>query len=160
MKRIIQCPHCEAKLSVFDIGKPISQKCPKCGKAINAESEVPSSGDQNEDKAAPAVTSCATNQSRPADKTVGDGNASETLSSSADVKSSNKIPPDITPARPSAPEFFPNHAHQGSGGLFKAVVIGALIIIIAMQIIAKFQSDKRYNTLNENLKTIAKKIGN
>lgn len=30
MKRIVQCPACGAKLSVFDLGKPITQKCPKC----------------------------------------------------------------------------------------------------------------------------------
>ena len=39
MKRIIKCPKCESKLAVFDIGKPISQKCPKCGNAFVVESE-------------------------------------------------------------------------------------------------------------------------
>ena len=39
MKRIINCPKCEAKLAVFDIGKPINQKCPKCGNAFVVESE-------------------------------------------------------------------------------------------------------------------------
>jgi phage FluMu protein Com len=39
MKRIITCPKCEAKLAVFDLGKPINQKCPKCGNAFVVESE-------------------------------------------------------------------------------------------------------------------------
>lgn len=39
MKRIIQCPKCQAKLAVFDLGKPINQKCPKCGNAFVVESE-------------------------------------------------------------------------------------------------------------------------
>ena len=39
MKRIIPCPKCEAKLAVFDLGKPINQKCPKCGNAFTIESE-------------------------------------------------------------------------------------------------------------------------
>lgn len=39
MKRIITCPKCEAKLAVFDLGKPINQKCPKCGNAFVIESE-------------------------------------------------------------------------------------------------------------------------
>jgi phage FluMu protein Com len=30
MKRVVQCPKCQAKLAVFDLGKPINQKCPKC----------------------------------------------------------------------------------------------------------------------------------
>jgi len=37
MKRTIQCPNCQAKLAVFDTGKPINQKCPRCGNAF----EVP-----------------------------------------------------------------------------------------------------------------------
>lgn len=39
MKRVIQCPKCQAKLAVFDIGKPINQKCPKCGNAFVVDSE-------------------------------------------------------------------------------------------------------------------------
>ena len=39
MKRIIKCPKCESKLAVFDLGKPINQKCPKCGNAFVVESE-------------------------------------------------------------------------------------------------------------------------
>jgi len=39
MKRIITCPKCEAKLAIFDFGKPINQKCPKCGNAFVIESE-------------------------------------------------------------------------------------------------------------------------
>ena len=39
MKRIITCPKCEAKLAIFDLGKPINQKCPKCGNAFVVESE-------------------------------------------------------------------------------------------------------------------------
>lgn len=39
MKRIVKCPKCEAKLAIFDLGKPINQKCPKCGNAFVIESE-------------------------------------------------------------------------------------------------------------------------
>lgn len=39
MKRIVQCPKCEAKLAVFDLGKPINQKCPKCGESFAIESQ-------------------------------------------------------------------------------------------------------------------------
>ena len=39
MKRIVQCPKCQAKLSVFDMGKTIHQKCPKCGETFVIESE-------------------------------------------------------------------------------------------------------------------------
>jgi len=39
MKRIVQCPKCQAKLAVFDMGKPINQKCPKCSETFVIESE-------------------------------------------------------------------------------------------------------------------------
>jgi len=38
-KRVVTCPECEVKLSVFDFGKPINQKCPKCSKTFVIESE-------------------------------------------------------------------------------------------------------------------------
>jgi|GEM_PF-1139636 len=52
MKRIVQCPKCQAKLSVFDMGKPITQKCPKCGDTFTIESEANKGA--SDDKAAPA----------------------------------------------------------------------------------------------------------
>lgn len=39
MKRTIQCPKCESKLAVFDTGKPIKQRCPRCGNAFEVASE-------------------------------------------------------------------------------------------------------------------------
>ena len=39
MKRIVQCPKCESKLAVFDIGKTINQKCPRCGNAFEIASD-------------------------------------------------------------------------------------------------------------------------
>jgi len=49
MKRIIKCPKCEAKLAIFDLGKPINQKCPKCNHSFVIESES-----QDKAKAEPA----------------------------------------------------------------------------------------------------------
>lgn len=40
MKRIVQCPKCAAKLAVFDLGKPINQKCPKCGNVFVVDSDT------------------------------------------------------------------------------------------------------------------------
>ncbi len=66
MKRVIQCPKCQAKLSVFDIGKPINQKCPKCGNAfvvdsedakpaVDAKNETPVPAEAVAEKSAPAT---------------------------------------------------------------------------------------------------------
>ena len=47
MKRIVQCPKCESRLAVFDLGKTISQKCPRCGNAFEIASEEPSSKEKS-----------------------------------------------------------------------------------------------------------------
>jgi phage FluMu protein Com len=44
MKRIVQCPKCESKLAVFDLGKTINQKCPRCGNAFEIQSEEKKEG--------------------------------------------------------------------------------------------------------------------
>ncbi len=56
MKRIVQCPKCEAKLAIFDLGKPISQKCPKCGNAFVVDSDA---GKTKMPKTPPAPSSAA-----------------------------------------------------------------------------------------------------
>jgi hypothetical protein len=50
-KRIVTCPECEVKLSVFDFGKPINQKCPKCSKTFVIESEEKDETKKADDKA-------------------------------------------------------------------------------------------------------------
>lgn len=50
-KRIVTCPECEVKLSVFDFGKPINQKCPKCSKTFVIESEEKDETEKADDKA-------------------------------------------------------------------------------------------------------------
>ena len=55
MKRIVTCPKCEAKLAIFDLGKPINQKCPKCGNAFVIESEEKKEPAKSEDAAVGSV---------------------------------------------------------------------------------------------------------
>lgn len=78
MKRIVKCPKCEAKLAVFDLGKPINQKCPKCGNAfvIESESQKPEENKAEPAKApatepvAPAKTETAAEKTEPAKDTA------------------------------------------------------------------------------------------
>ncbi|HPK36721.1 MAG TPA: hypothetical protein PLH01_00440 [Kiritimatiellia bacterium] len=60
MKRIIQCSKCEAKLAIFDFGKPINQKCPKCGNAFVVDSEAGKA--KAPESSAPAPTPAAANK--------------------------------------------------------------------------------------------------
>jgi len=45
MKRIVQCQKCQTKFSVFDMGKTVTKRCPKCGESVVIEPEQAKSGD-------------------------------------------------------------------------------------------------------------------
>ena len=45
MKRIVQCQKCQTKFSVFDMGKTVTKRCPKCGESMVIEPEQTKSGD-------------------------------------------------------------------------------------------------------------------
>ncbi|GEM_PF-1964074 len=165
MKRIIQCPQCEAKLSVFDIGKPISQKCPKCGNSIDVESEEPSRDDKKDQKDKNADgTSAVPDKSLSADSNAKNDKPPEGKANieakKADDKDDPPKPPAHTPLSTNVFDALSAHAPAGTGGLFKALVIGALIIIIAMQMITKLTADKHYKNLIEHLQYIEKNLGN
>ena len=162
MKRIIQCPKCEAKLSVLDIGKPISQKCPKCGNSINLDSEQPSSEEKKDDK--PAATE---KTSAPAEKPAADGKAAavdkpdaakDTAPETKTIDAAQKKTVSASPAAMAALDALSTPAPTGTGGLFKAIVIGALAIIVIMLLITKLNADKQYKTLIEHLQYIEKNL--
>ncbi len=221
MKRIIQCPKCEAKLSVFDTGKPINQKCPKCGNSITLDSTNSSDEDKQDDKAAtsdknpepekklPADGKTAENKGgtkenkesdKPAECKEGpkaentsdkpaegkdrakDGKApdkpaegkdgakdskesdkpAESKDDAKESKKSDKKPQTKTTPVSSAALDDLDSLHipetAGTGGLSKAIVIGALVIIIIMQMITKRSADKQYKTLIEHLQYIEKNL--
>jgi len=39
MKRIVECPSCKTKMQIFDIGKEINQKCPRCKSSFEIHPE-------------------------------------------------------------------------------------------------------------------------
>jgi len=67
MKRVVQCPKCDAKLSVFDSGKPINQKCPKCRESFVVESEEAKSAGEDKPAAAAADSASEKKTDQPAD---------------------------------------------------------------------------------------------
>lgn len=93
MKRIIPCPKCEAKLAVFDLGKPINQKCPKCGNAFVVESEEKKPAEKKDEPAAqPAETAVASTQPVPGQPAA------------APAKPAEEPKPADTAAKPAEPE--------------------------------------------------------
>ena len=144
MKRIVQCPKCEAKLSVFDSGKPISQKCPKCGNTF----EVTSEGAVE----TPAPETPATSPSAPAAETSG---KEKPVAAPAAQK----------PTVPSAPNAQPEPVIvEAAPSLLQVVVIPALLfIIIAVQIWTFKLSQSHINRLEKqvyDLATLVQKLKN
>lgn len=70
MKRIVQCPKCESKLAVFDLGKPINQKCPKCGNAFVVDTDENKNTPVVAPVVAPAVTPAPAVAATPAASAV------------------------------------------------------------------------------------------
>lgn len=72
-KRIVTCPECEVKLSIFDFGKPIDQKCPKCNKTFVIESEEKDEKGKADEKKADAAKSAGDDEKKADDaKTAGE----------------------------------------------------------------------------------------
>lgn len=142
MKRVIQCPKCEAKLSIFDIGKPINQICPKCGEKFTIESER---SPPHSNGKAPDPTSEGAKQ-EPA-----------TPAATITIKASS-VQPDKKETPTSALEKTTDAPSAGNGAFFKSFVVGTLALIIIMLLMVKLNSQKQYKTLIEHLQYIEKNM--
>ncbi|MDR2850397.1 MAG: FYDLN acid domain-containing protein [Verrucomicrobiota bacterium] len=159
MKRVVTCPNCETKLAVFDLGKPINQKCPKCGNAFVVESEEKKDSAAGEEKAvetpkaeAPKVVDAPVKAEAPkvADAPV----KKETPAPVKEpVKTSGASALPDAPVAPDAP------AAAGHSFLFPVVIVGLLILVAALQVMAKRQADRQYEQLIKHLQFIETKVG-
>ena len=138
MKRIVQCPKCEAKLSVFDSGKPISQKCPKCANTF----EVTSEG-AVEPPAAETPTA-------PPEKPL----TEKEKTASAPSPSASKPPAPVASTVPPEPVIV-----ESAPSLFQMLVIPALLfIILAVQVWAFKESQSRFNKLEKQVYDLAVQV--
>ena len=164
MKRIITCPKCEAKLSVFDLGKPINQKCPKCNNAFVVESDEKSAGAAEEGAAKKDAAVPADGAEKKSDAPPPSAPAADKKEDGADKKedAAPKKPPESPAAvKPAASAPLPDapvpHEEKAAGGnsfRFSATVVGLLILLAIMQVMAKKQSDRQYAKVMEHLKYI------
>ena len=150
MKRTITCPKCEAKLAVFDLGKPINQKCPKCGNVFVVESEEK----KDETVAAPGTDEKAPSPEKPAEKKAGDIFLKPAVTPAAKPGTPIKRDPVLAapPAEPDAP------AAGGHSLLFPVVVVGLLLLIAVMQVITKTRAETQYKTLIKHLQYIEENL--
>lgn len=100
MKRIITCPKCEAKLAIFDLGKPLNQKCPKCGNAFVVESEEkkePAKGETVAEEPTKSIAEkpnkSAASQTAEAPVKTTDGGSASLSDAAADARADEKAPP-------------------------------------------------------------------
>ncbi len=125
MKRIVTCPKCEAKLAVFDLGKPINQKCPKCGNAFVIESE------ENKDKEAvkPAEATDtgkpaeATDTGKPAEATDTGKPANDSEKKSEDAGKPSDTAPDKKEPAAKEKEITLKKPVERSGGMDKPLAV-------------------------------------
>jgi len=137
MKRIVQCPTCEAKLSVLDLGKPITPKCPKCGNTFDVTSEGVVDAPAAETQPAPPLAPGA----------MTDG---KTVSSPAAPRLSASAP--VAPAEP-APV-----AGEPGPSLLQVILIPALLfIIIVVQVVTFKKTQSHLNTLSAQIQALSKK---
>jgi len=138
MKRIVQCPKCEAKLSVFDLGKPISQKCPKCGNTFEVSPDGTVSVPSAETPSAPSSTPVA----EPTGKPV-----------SSPVVSKPSAP---VPVAMAAPE--PVVVESGITFLHVLVIFALLFVIIVVQVITFKKTQSQLNAISSQVQELQKKI--
>ena len=136
MKRIVQCPKCEAKLSVFDSGKPISQKCPKCANTF----EVTSEG-AVEPPAAETPTA-------PPEKPL----TEKEKTASAPSSSAPKPPEPVAPTVSAEPVI----VESGISFLHVMVIFALLFIIIVVQVWTFKMTERRLDTISSNIQTLSK----
>ena len=153
MKRTITCPKCEAKLAVFDLGKPINQKCPKCGNTFVVESEdkkdAAKAAEDKPDKKDEAAPVPAADE-KAADKKPEDTPVKPVMAPAAKPSAPVKRDPvfTATPAAPDAP------AAGGNSLLFPVVVVGLLLVLAIMQVMAKRQADRQYASVMKHFQHI------
>ncbi len=188
MKRIVQCPKCQAKLAVFDLGKPINQKCPKCSESFVIESEEGKAGDAAKPAATAAPAAAAAETKDPAMPAVkpekpadvkSEPQAAGKTESPAEAKKDVKEEPKVTPKpevpAAAAPKPAPKTAaprpvpsmdqepelpvpHSGVSFLHIVVIIGLLILVIAMQVMAKKNAERRFNSLEAQISDMHKAL--
>ena len=146
MKRIVQCPKCEAKLSVFDLGKTISQKCPKCSNMFDVSPDGTVSAPAAEE--APAAPAAAEKATAETEKP-----ASAPVAAPAAQKS-----PASAPVAAAEPESVV--AESGITFLHIFVIWALLFLIIVVQVWTFKKTENRLDALSSHVQTLTKKVMN
>lgn len=158
-KRIVECEKCQAKLSIFDTGKPMKQKCPKCGETIEINAEKGNKDPAPDKKVEDTPKLTDDKKTDDTSKQVDNKKAEDNKKSDSGIyqeKPADKK--DDKKAEDSDKPVEPLPAGNTSGGMFKPIVIGTLVLIIILVLISKTRTDKYYKDLATRLIRIEENI--
>ena len=166
MKRIVECPSCKTKMQIFDIGKEINQKCPRCQNNFEIHPE-----EKEDSKKKKAVTE------KPAEKKIIKKSAAavkktktKTYKRSIDttnkpITSTKPTPtpapaPAPAPAPPAAtaPEPLPEPHPAGFSRMQFIILFVLLVIAIIIQVVFAKKQMAQLSIVNKNLQTIHNKL--
>jgi phage FluMu protein Com len=145
MKQNVQCPKCEAKLSVFVLGKPITQKCPKCGNTFEVSPDGTVTTPSAETPSSAPVAETAEKEKSASAPAAPKPSAAREEARSAE-------------ARPPAPESVV--AESGITFLHVLVIFALLFVIIVVQVVTFKKTQNHLNFVTEQIQSVQKKAGN
>jgi len=177
MKRIVECPSCKTKMQIFDLGKILKQKCPRCKNDFeitpekSADDSTPAADAEKKEITLKApIKDAAKTEDQKMDKNkdeaTDNANATDKDEKVAEVKSSDEPAlknkkqlsfkktnsNSATPAAPSVPTTEPPIA--GLSGLQFMIILVLLIVVLALQVI----NMKKNSTLADNQQMIYKQL--
>lgn len=135
MKRIVQCPKCETKLSVFDLGKPISQKCPKCANTFEVAADGTVGAPEKAEAPSPETAAESAGDEKP-----------------VSVPAAQKAPAPVV----SAPE--PVIVESGISFLHVLVIFALLFVVIVVQVVTFKQTQAHLNRLEKQVYELALQV--
>lgn len=181
MKRVVQCPKCETKLSVFDSGKPINQKCPKCRESFVVESEEAKSAGADKPADATAVPAAEKKADQPTDAKLeakaedkGDAKPADSkVEAKPDVKAEEKTEgkADASAAKETPKKSFaksaaaqpkstpsadagapaPQHIDSGISYMDVMMILGLLVLSLIIQVVGIRKNAVRFNALDDQI---------
>jgi len=165
MKRIVQCPNCEAKLAVFDLGKAVSKKCPRCGTAFDIPSEEGKSAEEKPAAAEPAKAEPAAPAPAAAEKPA--EKPAETPAEKKEITVKKPIGKPTAPTAPkttapTVPASSTTNAElpppSGVSFLHVIVLFGLLILSLILQVMSSKKAEARFNAVDNQLQAIRSQL--
>ena len=169
MKRIVECPSCKTKMQIFDIGKEINQKCPRCQNSFEIHPEETKTPNKKETAVAKKTDEKKITVKPVSKKTIKKSPATaKNIKTAADKKPDGTISKPLTSTKPAntpkpapkpvAAAPLPEPHPAGFSGMQFIILIVLLLVAIIIQIVFAKNQMKQMSVVNDNLKVIHSKL--